>query len=180
MKPRNLPAWILVVDLLWSVLAMTVALAIRYGIRPSGVDLDSEIAQMPFLLATLVLWTLLSYFLPLDGFRGGWRFSAVVSQLLLSVGGLMLALLSGGYLFRNYVSRLTLINFGLLLFAGFALGRLAAYGLLRHRSQNGSASRTVIVGRGRLMWELARRIQRHPEMICKVVGFLSPDDGTSD
>jgi lipopolysaccharide/colanic/teichoic acid biosynthesis glycosyltransferase len=180
MKPRNLPAWILVVDLLWSVLAMTVALAIRYGIRPRGAELDSAMGQVPFLVATLVLWTLLSYFLPLDGFRGGWRFSAVVSQLLLSVGGLMLALLSGGYLFRSYVSRLTLVNYGLLLFAGFALGRLGAYGLLRHRSQNGSASRIVIVGRGRLMWELARRIQRHPEMICKVVGFLSPDDGTSD
>jgi lipopolysaccharide/colanic/teichoic acid biosynthesis glycosyltransferase len=180
MKLRNLSAWILVVDLVWSVLAMSVALAIRYGIRPGPLELDAALGQLPFLVATLVLWPLLSYLLPLDGFRGGWRFSAVVSQLLLSVGGLMLALLSGGYLFRSYVSRLTLVNFGLLLFIGFMLDRLGAYAILRRRSQNGSASRAVIVGRGRLMWELARRIQRHPEMVCKVVGFLSPDDGTSD
>jgi lipopolysaccharide/colanic/teichoic acid biosynthesis glycosyltransferase len=180
MKFRNLPSWILTADLAWSVLAMAVALAVRYGVSPSASELHAATAQLPFLGASLVLWTLLSRVLPLDGFRGGWRFSAVVSQLLLSVGGLMLVLLSGGYLFRSYVSRLTLVSFGLLLLVGFTLLRVGACRLLRFRSQNGSASRTVIVGRGRLMWELARRIQRHPEMVCKVVGFLSPDDGTFD
>jgi lipopolysaccharide/colanic/teichoic acid biosynthesis glycosyltransferase len=180
MRFPNLPSWILIADLFWSVIAMTIALALRYGPRPSPVDMHSAIAQLPFLAATLVLWTFLSRVLPLDGFRGGWRFSAVVSQLLLSVGGLMLVLLSGGYLFRIYVSRLTLVCFGLLLLAGFSFLRVSAYRLLRLRSRNGSASRAVIVGRGRLMWELGRRIRRHPEMVCEVVGFLSPDDGTFD
>lgn len=180
MRFPNLPSWVLIADLCWSVIAMTVALAIRYGVRPSASDIQSAMAQLPFLAATLVLWAFLSRLLPLDGFRGGWRFSAVVSQLLLSVGGLMLTLLSGGYLFRIYVSRLTLACFGLMLLAGFTLLRVGAYRLLRLRSQRGSASRAVIVGRGRLMWELGRRIQRHPEMVCEVVGFLSPDDGTFD
>ena len=89
-------------------------------------------------------------------------------------------LLSGGYLFREYVSRLTLVHFGLLLLAGFVLIRIAAYHLMRSRSKNGSARRAVIVGRGRLARELARKIRGHPEMLCNVVGFLEPDDGTWD
>jgi lipopolysaccharide/colanic/teichoic acid biosynthesis glycosyltransferase len=180
MNQRKLSAEILISDLLWSVLAMAAALVLRYGTDLGHVELRSATALLPFLAATWGIWTLLSLLLPLDGFRGGWRLSAVVSQLLLSVGGLMLILLSGGYLFRRYVSRLALIHFGLLLLAGFVLIRVVAYLLLRTHSRNGSARRVVIVGRGHLARELARKIERHPEMRCKVVGFLAPDDGISD
>ena len=179
MNQRNLSFGILVSDLLWSVLAMAGAIVLRYGRDLNHVEVRSASALLPFLAATWVIWVLLSMLLPLDGFRGGWRLSAVVSQLLLSVGGLMLILLSSGYLFRRYVSRLALVHFGLLLLAGFVLIRIAAYVLLRAGSKNGSASRVVIVGRGRLARELARKIQRHPEMLCQVVGFLAPEDGTS-
>jgi lipopolysaccharide/colanic/teichoic acid biosynthesis glycosyltransferase len=92
----------------------------------------------------------------------------------------MLILLSGGYLLRRYVSRLALVHFCLLLLAGFVLIRVAAYLLLQARSKNGSARRVVIVGRGPLARELARKIQRHPEMLWKVIGFLAPDDGSYD
>jgi len=180
MNQRKLSSGILISDLLWSTLAMAGALLLRYGVEFGTVVAGPASALLPFLAATWVIWTLLFRLLSLDGFRGGWRLSAVVSQLLLSVGGLMLILLSGGYLFGRYVSRLALVYFGLLLFAGFVLIRVAAYLLLRARSKNGSASRVVIVGRGRLVRELARKIHRHPEMLCKVVGVLAPDDGTSD
>jgi lipopolysaccharide/colanic/teichoic acid biosynthesis glycosyltransferase len=180
MNQRNLSAGILISDLVWSTLAMAAALLLRYGTEWGHAEVRSATALLPFLAATWGIWTLFSLLLPLDGFRGGWRLSAVFSQLLLSVGGLMLILLSGGYLFRRYVSRLALIHFGLLLLAGFVLIRVAAYLLLKTRSRNGSASRVVIVGRGPLARELARKIERHPEMRCKVVGFLAPDDGASD
>ena len=65
-------------------------------------------------------------------------------------------------------------------FAGLILIRVAAYLILRTRSRNGGASRVVIVGRGRLVRELERKIQRHPELLCRVVGVLAPDDGTFD
>ena len=180
MNQRKLSSRILASDLLWSILAMVGALVLRYGAEWSHVEMRAASALLPFLAATWVIWTILSLSLPLDGFRGGWRLSAVISQLLLGVGGLMLILLSGGYLVRRYVSRLALVHFCLLLLAGFVLVRAAAYLLLRARSKNGFASRVVIVGRGRLARELARKIQRHPEMLCRVVGFLAPDDGTSD
>jgi lipopolysaccharide/colanic/teichoic acid biosynthesis glycosyltransferase len=180
MNQRHLSSGILISDLLWSMLAMAGALVLRYGTEWSHVKMVAGSALLPFLAATWVIWTLLSLSLPLDGFRGGWRASAVISQLLLGVGVLMLILLSGGYLVRRYVSRLALVQFCLLLLAGFVFIRVAAYLLLRTRSKNGFASRVVIVGRGRLARELARKIQRHPEMLCRVVGFLAQDDGTSD
>jgi lipopolysaccharide/colanic/teichoic acid biosynthesis glycosyltransferase len=54
------------------------------------------------------------------------------------------------------------------------------YVLLRAQSKNGLARRVVIVGHGRLVRELVRKIQRHPEMMRRVVGFLAQDDGSSD
>lgn len=159
---------------------MVGALALRYGVTFSQVGFRVLAAQVSFVVAAWVIWTLLSLFLALDGFEGGWRLSAVVSQLLLAVGGMMLVLLAGGYLFASYVSRLVLVYFGLLLFAGFALIRVGAYLMLRAGSENGAARRIVIVGRGRLVRELARKIRRHPELLCRVVGFLSPDDGAAE
>ncbi len=180
MNQRKLSSRILLSDLLWSTLAMAAALLLRYGVELVHVEVVSASAFLPFLAATWIIWTFLFRFLSLDGFRGGWRLSAVVSQLLLSVGALMLILLSCGYLLRTYVSRLALVHFGLLLFAGLILIRVAAYLILRSRSRNGGASRVVIVGRGRLVRELERKIQRHPELLCRVVGVLAPDDGTFD
>ena len=179
MNQRNLPFGILVSDLLCSVVAFAAALVMRYGIEWSR-NKTYAAAFLPFLAVTWIVWTIFSLRLPLDGFQGGWRFSAVVSQLLLSVGWLMLILLSCGYLVREYVSRLVLTQYCLLLLVGFVLVRLVAYILLRAHSRNGRNRRVVIVGRGRLARELARKIDRHPEMLCTVVGFLAVDDGSSD
>jgi len=178
MNQPKLSVALVFADLFWSVWAMGIALLLRYGVHWSGADKASAWHLLPFLGAMWVIWVLFSFSLPLDGFRGGWRFSAVVSQLLIAVGLLMSILLSGGYLARDYVSRLALFEFCLVLLAGFVLIRAATYGLLRARASNGSARRVVVMGRGRLSRELARKIQCHPEMLCRVVGFLAPDDGT--
>lgn len=180
MNQRKLSVSILIADLLWSGVAIGLAILLRYGTHWSTVDKESVAHLLPFLGPVWVIWGLFSFFLPLDGFRGGWRFSAVVSELLLAVTALTLMLLSVGYLGRRYVSRLVLVNFCLLLSVGFVLIRAAACSLLRERSKNGSARRVVVAGRGRLARELVNKLQRHPEMLCRVVGFLSPDDGTSD
>lgn len=180
MKPRNLSSRILIFDLLWSVLAMAGALMLRYGADLSRVEVHLLAIHASFLAAAWGVWTLLSLSLVLDGFEGGWRLSAVISQLLLAVGALTAVLLAGGYLFRSYLSRLALVSFCMLLFVGFVLIRVVIYLLLRAGSQNGAARRIVIVGRGRMVRELERKIRRHPEMLSRVVGFLSPDDGTSE
>ncbi len=125
-------------------------------------------------LAAVLVWSLLSSRLHLDGFRGGWRFSAVVSQLLSAVSLLMMSLIVGGYLARQYVSRLLLGYFGLLLFAGFVLIRFATWSAFRSRYRKGAVRRVVIVGNGSLAREMAAQIELHPESLYHVVGFLCP------
>jgi lipopolysaccharide/colanic/teichoic acid biosynthesis glycosyltransferase len=38
----------------------------------------------------------------------------------------------------------------------------------------------VVVGSGSIARELANKIERHPEMLCEIAGFLFPDDGPAD
>ena len=118
MTQRRLSFSVLIADLAWCVVAMGSALVLRYGVHWSALDRDSVLRLLPFFGVAGLLWILFSGLLPLDGFRGGWRLSAVVSQLLLAVGMLMLILLSGGYILRSYVSRLALVELSLLLFSG--------------------------------------------------------------
>lgn len=112
----------------------------------------------------------------LDCFRGGWRFQAMVSQLFLAVLCLMCVLLSVGYLRREYVSRLALSYFGVLLLVGFIGIRYAARVMLLAKYHAGHVRKVVIVGSDRIARELGVKISRHPEMLCKVVGFLCPED----
>jgi lipopolysaccharide/colanic/teichoic acid biosynthesis glycosyltransferase len=116
----------------------------------------------------------------LDGFRGGWHLPAMVSKVFLAVSCLMAVLLSLGYLLQHFVSRLGLSYFGGLLFVGFVVIRLGTRTLFRRRYRRGEVSRVVIAGSGRVARELATKIARHPEMLCRVVGFLWPDDLTTE
>jgi lipopolysaccharide/colanic/teichoic acid biosynthesis glycosyltransferase len=176
MEPRNLSRWILFADLVWSVAALLCADALRYrSVQRSG-DWSSTYTLLPFLAATLMFWILLSTWMKLDCFRGGWHFPAVLSHLFLAVFCLMCILLSGGYLASKFVSRLALIYFGILLFLGFIAIRCIARSLLLAKYHTGKVRRAVIVGSDRVARELGIKIRRHPEMLCKVVGFLCPED----
>src|ERR1700730_11893384 len=174
MKFHNLRNWISVVDLAWIAIAMALAYLLRYGWAWDGPPgRSAAIFMLPSLVAVLV-WSLLSSRLQLDGFRGGWRFSAVFSQLLSAVSLLMMSLLVGGYLGRQYVSRLMLGYFGLLLFVGFMLVRFAAWSVFRSRYRKGAVRRVVIVGSGSVARGMAMKIEAHPESLYHVVGFLCP------
>jgi lipopolysaccharide/colanic/teichoic acid biosynthesis glycosyltransferase len=173
MKQRTLSCGILIIDLLWSTLATAAALVLRYGTKIGYVEMQSG-PWLPFLAGTWMIWALLSLFLPLDGFRGGWRIPAVLSQLFPAVLALMAMLLAGGYAAQLYISRLALGYFGILLFIGFVLIRCALRWLLMSRYRFGSVRRTVIVGDGALAQEMAATIDRHPEWLCQIVGFLCP------
>ena len=176
MKPHSVNRWILFADLAWSVAALFAAEALRYGAFWREADRGPSYALLTFLATAGVLWILLSSWMKLDCFRGGWRFPAVVSQIFLAVLCLMSVLLSAGYLRRDYVSRLALTYFGILLFVGFVGIRYIARLFLLAKSRNGHVRRAVIVGTGRIARELARKINRHPEMLCNVVGFLWQED----
>jgi lipopolysaccharide/colanic/teichoic acid biosynthesis glycosyltransferase len=174
MKARRIHSWILVADLIWVGAALAWAEALRYGFDWNQTTRLSVRNSLPFLVATWIVWTVLSHAMQLDGFRGGWRFPAVVAQLCFGVLFVMAILLAGAYLTRHYVSRLALSYFGLTLFLGLLAIRWIAWRGLRRRYRRGDISRVVIVGSGRVARELALKLNRHPEMLCKVVAFLCP------
>jgi lipopolysaccharide/colanic/teichoic acid biosynthesis glycosyltransferase len=174
-KPRQLVIWIVAADLAWCAPAFVLAIVLRYG-ADWTTDRGIWGTLTPFIGATWVFWMLLSFLLGLDGFRGGWRFTAVASQVFFAVVCTLAALFAGAYLTQRFVSRLTLVYLGLLLFVGFIGIRCAVYSLLSARYRAGHFKRAVILGTGRIARELATKIERHPEMLCKVVGFLQPEN----
>jgi lipopolysaccharide/colanic/teichoic acid biosynthesis glycosyltransferase len=180
LKTQTLHYRILAADLSWAVVAMCSAYVLRYEWSPQGLGGSSVFIFGPPLLLTLLLWTIIFSWLRLDGFRGGWRFSAVLSQLFPAVLGLMVILFASGYITRWYMSRLALGVFGVLLFVGLAVIRVTARSVLASRFRCGAVRRVVIVGNGSLTDELARKIEQHPELLCEVVGLLCPEESAMD
>ena len=172
MRTKPWVAWILLADLLWMALAFAGSALLRYGFAWSARGWTGIHALTPFAMLSGIIWTLFSVQTKLDGFHGGWHFPAVVSRVLIAVGVLMAVLLASGYAFHEFVSRLALAYFGALLLVGFILIRYCT----RLWFQSRYVSRVVIIGSDRVAQELAVKISRHPEMLCKVVGFLSPQD----
>ena len=154
------------------------AMGLSYGLRyasawESGTRLP-VLDFLPFLLFTILFWTALSSWTHLDGFRGGWRFPAILSQLFPSVAVLMVLLFAGAYLARWYTSRLTLNIFAILFFLGLILIRVLARVFLASRFRSGAVRKCVIVGSGSIAMEIARKIESHPETLWEVAGFLCP------
>jgi lipopolysaccharide/colanic/teichoic acid biosynthesis glycosyltransferase len=174
-KVRQLQTALLCADILWCIAAMFLAYLLRYRTIAEAQE-HFAVATWPFLAATWVVWALLFSWMRLDCFRGGWRFPAVVSQLFLAVSCLLGVLSAVGYLLQRYVSRLALLFFALFLLLGFIFIRYAARGLMRAFYRSSRVRKVIIVGADRLARELALKIERHPEMLCKIIGFLHPED----
>jgi len=179
MTVRNLRNSILKADLAWGMIAMLLAYLLRYGWIWHGPKDRTALVFIPPLMATLLLWSVMSSWVRLDGFRSGWLFSAVMSQVLLSVVALMCALFTLAYLSREFISRLALGYFGLLLFLGFLVIRLIARSILASRRARGLIRKVVIVGNGPLAREMVTKIECHPETLREIVGFLSPGEDAS-
>ena len=168
--------WILGGDLLWTTTAFVIAGVLRYGVHWDAVSYEAGYTLLPFLASSCLLWTILFYRMGLDGFQGGWWMPSIASGLFLAVFCEMSLLLAAAYLTRQYVSRLALSYFGLLLFPGLLIVRHVVRRSLRGRHACGAVSRVVIAGSDHIAREIASKIAHHPEMLCKVVGFLFPED----
>jgi lipopolysaccharide/colanic/teichoic acid biosynthesis glycosyltransferase len=180
MKTRSLANCILAADLILIPAALALAYVFRYGLVWNGPAQGSFLIFLPLVVVSLLLWVFLSSWMKLDCFGGGWRFPAVASQVFLAVGCMMGLLLTASYLAREYLSRLALSYFGILLFFGFIAIRYAVRLLLRARYLAGTVRKVVIIGTGEVARELAIKIERHPEMLCQVVGYLFPEDNGAD
>jgi lipopolysaccharide/colanic/teichoic acid biosynthesis glycosyltransferase len=180
MNTRRLELWILLADVAWIVVAFFGADLLRFGLTWTYGERIAIRALLPFVIATCATWIALSSVMEMDGFRGGWRLSAVLSHLLLGLCCTVTLVTALGYFARSYVSRLALTYFTVLLAAGFVGVRCGARMLLRMRHRDGDLWRVLILGSGRVAQEVAAKIQEHPEMLCKVVGLLFPNQSAGD
>jgi lipopolysaccharide/colanic/teichoic acid biosynthesis glycosyltransferase len=173
MKPEQLRNRILAADLAWIPVALAAEQALCSGLRCSQLPLGPS-NFVVYVVCTVFAWVLLSENMHLDGFRGGWRLSALVSHLLLAAALLMVLLLAVENVSERYVGRLTLSVFSLFLLIGFLCIRGFALRRVLRRYKNGEVHRVVILGSDRLATELAAKFNHHPELLCKVIGFLCP------
>ncbi len=180
MNTRRLEIWIWLADVAWIFGAFLGADFLRFGTTWSADERGSIHALLPFIIATVVAWSALSLFMQMDGFRGGWRLSALFSQLLVGMCCTLAVLTVLGFFSRTYVSRLALGYFMALLAGGFVAVRFAARFLLRLWHDGGAVWRVLIVGNGRVAQEVAAKINQHPETLCKVVGLLFPNQDASE
>jgi putative colanic acid biosynthesis UDP-glucose lipid carrier transferase len=123
-----------------------------------------------------LLWSVIFTRLKLDGFRQGWYLPAILSQLFLGVGILIAVLLAAAYMARQFMSRLTLTYFGVILYLGVIVIRFIVHAILKSSFVKSALRRVVIVGNGPVAREMAAKIAGHPELFCRVVGFLSTAD----
>ncbi len=173
MKTEQLRNQILAADLAWIPLALAAEQGLCSGVHCRQVPLAPS-NFVVYVVCTVFAWVLLSENLHLDGFRGGWRLSALVSHLLLAIALLMVLLLAIASVSERYVGRMTLSAFSLFLLMGFFSIRWIALRLVLRRYANGDVHRVVILGSDQLATELAAKFNHHPELLCQVIGFLCP------
>lgn len=170
--------WILGSDLIWLAISMLSACVMRYGLTITELPSYTLLVFSIMLLQAAIVWIFLWTRLGLDGFRGGWRFPAVFSQIILAVSVLMGTVLASDYLLRAYVSRLVAGYFGVMTLTGFVLIRVAAHLFFDVTRRSGLIRRVVIVGSSPVARELAEKIQSHPEALLHVSGFLCVEESS--
>jgi lipopolysaccharide/colanic/teichoic acid biosynthesis glycosyltransferase len=179
-KNHKLQYWILGADELWTILAMALAYVLRFGLTWHDSIGNSGTTYLPPLLLSLGLWAALFSPMQLDGFSKGWHPPAILSQLFLAISFLMMSLFAGGYIVRIFMSRLVFAYFGILLLAGFVSIRYTVHAVLGSRYLSKAVRRVLIVGNGPVAREIATKIERHPELLCRVVGFLCSADTSAN
>jgi lipopolysaccharide/colanic/teichoic acid biosynthesis glycosyltransferase len=180
MKSQKIQYWVLATDLAWILMAMTGAYAVRDGVVGHGAPQASFAPLLLPCLVALGLWCSLFFGMKLDGFTRGWELPAILSQLMVAVVFLTLSLLATGYLFRLFVSRLIILLWGAFLFGGFTAIRHGARLALSSKYLTSCVRRVLIVGDGPIARELGDKIEQHPEMMRRVIGFLCSSDVSSD
>jgi lipopolysaccharide/colanic/teichoic acid biosynthesis glycosyltransferase len=175
MKIKKIHFWILTADLLWMFGALVLGICARYAGGEGSLHLGEQLrAYSEMIFAAATVWVFLYFRLALDGFKGGWRIFAMLSQITVAVSFMMIALLAFSFLAQHYYSRLVLLCFAAFFFLGLVGLRCAARFLVTSKMRNTANDRCVILGHGPVARELAAKIAVHPELPFQIEGFLFP------
>jgi lipopolysaccharide/colanic/teichoic acid biosynthesis glycosyltransferase len=175
MKTKSLRYWILAADLLWMLGALALGIYVRYAEANEPLQFTAHLrVYSVMLLAAEVVWIFLYFRMTLDGFKGGWRLFAMLSQIIVAVSLLISVLLAFSFLAQHYYSRLVLLYFAVFFFLGLVGSRFVARFLVTSKLRNMADERCIILGHGPIAKELASKIAAHPELPFHIVGFLFP------
>ncbi len=177
---KRLTQLILAADVLVLATCFVLAYCLRYADLPIAANLLTFATEWwPIYVPSVAIWTILYFHMRLDGFRGGWQFPAVLSQLTLAVALMVTLMLAIGFLERHYYPRLVLMLFGIFTLFGTVIIRCCARSVVLSRTRSGAARKVVILGDGHVAREFADNIERHPELMLQVDGFLYPGGAES-
>ncbi len=146
-------------DLIWSLAALVMAVALRYGGISVPGGLSTFIWYLPMAYGVLSVWTLLYFQMNLDEFHGGWHIPTIVSRIIVAV-----FLLSNDVCFGNCLPVQTLllqvgssllrvsVSCPALLGCAFSTCALLAFDLLIE-----ATPKCVILGNGPIAREIAKK-----------------------
>jgi lipopolysaccharide/colanic/teichoic acid biosynthesis glycosyltransferase len=175
MKTKSIRYWILTTDLLWLLAALALGIYVRYAGSKEPLSFTAHLrVYSAMILVASVAWIFLYFKMTLDGFKGGWRLFAILSQIIVAVSLLMIVLLAFSFVAQNYYSRLVLFYFALFFSLGLVGLRCVARFLVTSKLRNMADDRCVILGHGPIAKELANKIAAHPELPFQIAGFLFP------
>lgn len=128
-------------------------------------------------LAAAILWVGLQSRITIEGSRASSHLPAMMSQVTVASSFLLVAMLATAFLAHEMLSRGVMLITGFLLLGGFIGIRLMARWAVQVRARHGGTRRAVILGDGHLARELRAKLERHPELMLEVVGYLYPSTG---
>jgi lipopolysaccharide/colanic/teichoic acid biosynthesis glycosyltransferase len=173
MNRRRVRFLLLGCDLTWIVIALSLAILSRFV---QGRLQSEELRNfVPTFLASIAIWPILFAWLRLDGFRWGVGITAITANVLVAVVSMFLVISTTQFALRRPVPRGTVAIFGLLLVVGFITIRRGVLAFLRRGHRLGESQRVLIVGSGVLSREVQEKIDRHPEFLYEIAGYLHSD-----
>ncbi|MBN1955538.1 MAG: sugar transferase [Anaerolineae bacterium] len=182
---RNMPWWVVAVDLGVIGIGFVVGYWMRYDLRWFlDIAYDAPLtAYLPFLALYLVLLPLLFV---LDGVYRYWRGSWLeqVSRILNATIKMTVLVLAVTFVFRPlFYSRVMLIEVGVVIAIATAAVRAIDLAVIaRLRSRGIGVRKAIIVGAGEVGRTVMRTIVAQPELGYRVIGFVddNPEKGRTD
>jgi lipopolysaccharide/colanic/teichoic acid biosynthesis glycosyltransferase len=172
---RTLQHLIVGADLVWILICLSITQFLNTISAVREQTLWSLLRD-PRLIAACTLWIALCVKKRLSGFQQGWHPPAVVAQVVVGVGYLLACLCAPTLVLHQHYSVESLFLLALLLTSGFIGIRYTAHWTIHLHLRRRAKRRVVILGSGRMVGELVKKINRHPELCMEVAGVLYPSD----
>jgi lipopolysaccharide/colanic/teichoic acid biosynthesis glycosyltransferase len=170
---RALYYLILAADLAWIVTCVSMLQPLQ---TTSATQHYPGLLGNPAVMVIATAWIILYVRKDLAGFRQGWHPPTVIAHIVVAVGYVLIALGVSALVIPQDYSQKRVFFLALSLTLGFVMIRYIAHRMIDSCLHRHANRRVIIVGSGRMVPELTKKIARHPELCMEVVGVLFPCD----